>query len=302
MNESPTATVGPYLTAKLRSLDERLGQVALRVLSPTHDGEAVHDLRVALRRTRTVLEVARSTLGGFRSDEVRGALRDLQRATSALRDEEVFLDLLGSLPMDDPSMAAWMKSRREHERRLRRALVRRIEAGELDRARRLLDALLAFRVDPSRDKRLAKSAQRAVAQARRGVERRRTGRIDDPQALHRLRIAYKRLRYTVEIFGEALPSDLAALAQPASRLQNRLGAVHDADVGIGYVRRARKLSPEARHSLLAALEKVRAERMIAYAREAAPLAYASRSERANGKGAPDPHAVGTAALRKTSTR
>jgi CHAD domain-containing protein len=301
MSESPSATVGPYIAARLRALDERLQHVAVRVLSPTGDEEAVHDLRVALRRMRTVLEVARSTFGGFRSDEVRGALRDLQRATSALRDEEVFLDLVESLQMDDPSVQAWLKSRREHERRLRRALVRRIEAGELDRARRLLDALLAFRVDPSRDKRLAKSAQRAVASTRRQVERRRTGRIDDPPALHRLRITYKRLRYVVEIFAEALPSDLAALAQPAARLQNRLGAVHDADVGIGCVNRARKLSPEARRTLLAALEQLRAQRMVAYTREAAPLAYASRGERANNKQAAT-YALGSAGLRKTSTR
>jgi CHAD domain-containing protein len=293
MNESPSATVGPYLAAQLRALDDRVQHVAVRVVAPTPDEEAVHDLRVALRRMRIVLEVARSTFGRFRSDEVRAALRDLQRATSALRDEEVFLDLVESLQVDDPNVQAWLKSRHEHERRLRRTLVRGIEAGALDRARRLVEALLAFRVNPSRDRGLTKSAQRAVASARRRVERRRMGRIDDPQALHRLRIAYKRLRYAVEMFTEVLPSDLAALAQPASRLQNRLGAVHDVDVSMGCVQRARKLSHEARQTLLAALERIRAQRMISYAREAAPLAYAKR--------APD-QALGTSGLRKTSTR
>jgi CHAD domain-containing protein len=286
-------TVGPYLTTRLRALDGRLQEVALRVVSSTRDEDAVHDLRVALRRTRTLLEVGGCVFGRFHSDEVRAALRSLQRATGALRDEEVLLELVEGLHLADPNVPLWLRVRRRNERRLRRALVRMIEVGELDSGRRLLEALLAFRVDPSRDRKLAKFARRGVAEARRGVERRRATRIDDARALHRLRIAYKRLRYVVEMFAEALPNDLTALAPRASRLQNRLGAVHDVDVVVACVGRARSLSAEARRELLATLERVRGERMAAYASEVAPLAYAHD----------DPvHASGTDSLRKTSTR
>jgi CHAD domain-containing protein len=294
MSDPPHA--GSYVAARLRALDDRLREAAPRVLSSAQSQDAVHDLRVALRRTRTVLEVSRELFGRFQSDEVRCALREVQRATGALRDEEVLFETIESVKMVDPGVSAWLKSRRARERRFRRALARRIEAGELDRGRRLLDALLAFRVDPSRDKRLAKFARRAVGDARRRVERHRSPRTDDPLALHRLRIAYKRLRYVVETFAEVLPSDVTALAQGAARLQNRLGRVHDVDMAVGSVQRARALPHESRKELLSALERMRAERLASYSREQAPLAYAG------GARAEDAHAPGVEALRKISTR
>jgi CHAD domain-containing protein len=281
------------LAAKLRALDDRLGEVAPRVLSSANNEDAVHDLRVALRRMRTVLEVGRSVFGRFHSDEVRARLRDVQRATGALRDEEVLLDLMASLQVSNPGVQNWLHSRRVRERRLRRALARLIETGELDRARRLLDALLAFRIDPSKDRRLTKFARRSVGDARRRVERRKAARIDDPRALHRLRIAHKRLRYTVETFADSLPSDTVTLAQSAARSQNRLGRIHDIDIAIASVLRARALSPEARKELLSTLQRTREERVAGYAREVAPLAYA-RELRAQEDGGE--------ALRKTSTR
>jgi CHAD domain-containing protein len=204
----------------------------------------------------------------------------------------VLLELMASLPVSDANVLAWVQARQRRERTIRRALVRLIEAGELDRWRRLLDALLAFGVDPSRDKRLSKFARCAVERARRRIERRRGARTDDPMALHQLRIAYKRLRYVVEVFSEALPSPLAALAQPASRLQNLLGSVHDVDVVIGCVRRARSLSHESRRDLLGVLMRLRDERTARYAAESDLLARAGEAA----------HASGTDSLRKTSTR
>jgi CHAD domain-containing protein len=293
MNGAPAATVGPYLTAKLRTLDARIQAIVPRVLAPTPDANAVHDLRVALRRTRTVLEVGRTVFGPFHCNEVRGALRDLQRATGSLRDEEVLLDLAGSLGISDASVPPWLEIRRRRERAMRRALVRLIEGGELDRGRRLLDALLAFRVNPVRDKRLGKFARRAVQDARRRVEGRRSARSEDARALHQLRIAYKRLRYVVEIFAPSLPAELTALAHTAARLQNRLGSVHDVDVAVGCVQRARALSLEARTALVAALSRAREERMAAYAREAGLVVPADEVP---------VHASGADSLRKTSTR
>jgi CHAD domain-containing protein len=293
MNGGPTATVGPYLVEKLRALDVRLRETATRALSSSDDADAVHDLRVALRRTRTLLEIGRPVFGPFHADEVRVALRDLQRKTGALRDEEVVDELVESLGVGGECLAAWLVSRRRHERRLRRALVRWLQGGNLDQGHRMIGALLAFRVNPERDKRLTKFARRAVAEAKRRVDRHRSARIDDPQALHRLRIGYKRLRYAIETFSDALPSDATALAQHAARLQGRLGALHDVDVAMGCVRRARILTDDARQDVLFALEHVRLERSRLYARESAPLAYA---------GVTSPQGPGAEALRKISTR
>ena len=293
-----TGTVGPSLVAKLRLLEARLRDVAPRVLASADDGDAVHDLRVALRRTRTVLEVGRSVLGRFHADEVRRALREVMRASSALRDDEVLLELIASVVsggVSHPDVQAWLDTRRRRESRLRGALSKTLRSGELERGRGLLEALLAFRIDPSRDRRITKFARRAVERARREVDRRRGARPDDAEALHRLRIAYKRLRYTVETFEGALPSDTAQLAQGAARFQKRLGDVHDVDVAIGAVRRARTLTEEGRSDLLAALYRLRVDRIAAYARERGVAIAASVPPLAR-------QLVGGESLRKISTR
>lgn len=260
---STSATVGPFLVDGLRLFAARFADAGRRVLAEENDGEAVHDLRVVLRRTRTALEVGRPVLGAFHADEVRRSLRDVQRATGALRDEEVLLELVGSLALDRPDIQAWIGGRRRRERALRSALRRMVRAGELDRGRAMLDALLAFRVKPSRDKRLTKFARRVVDDARREVERRRAARLEDPESMHRLRIAYKRLRYTVDAFATCLPADLIGLAPPAARLQSRIGELHDVDVAIACVRRARSLQDAGQGALLAALTRVRAQRAAA---------------------------------------
>jgi CHAD domain-containing protein len=260
---STSATVGPFLVDGLRALAERFADAGRRVVAEADDRDSVHDLRVVLRRARTTLEAGRRVLGAFHADEVRRSLRDVQRATGALRDEEVLLELVGALGSERQDIRAWIGARGRRERALRLALRRIVEAGDLDRGRRLLDALLSFRIKPSRDKRLTKFARRAVDDARRDVERRRAAPLEDPESMHRLRIAYKRLRYTVDAFAPALPADLAGLSQPAARLQGRLGELHDVDVAIGCVRRARSLEDAGRGALLAALTRLRAQRAAA---------------------------------------
>lgn len=294
------ARAGACLVTKLRELDRRLEEVAPRVLARESDEDAVHDLRVALRRTRTVLEIGRDVLGPFHADEVRRALRDVQRATGDLRDEEVLLALLGSLGVEGADVTAWLEGRRRRERSLRRALVQLLRSGALDTGRGLLAALLAFRIKPSRDKRVHKYARRAVERARREVTRRRAAGPDDPEGLHRLRIAYKRLRYTIETFAEVLPEDVAAQAQHAARTQSRLGDLHDVDVAIACVRRARALTHESRADLLAALARERAVRVAAYVRLAGDGGHDAPVLPAAEPGLDQP--VGVVSLRKISTR
>jgi len=292
---STSATAGPYLVSKLRVLDARLQEVEPRVREAHQDAAACHDLRVALRRTRTVLEIGRPVLGRFHAEEVRRALRDLQRATGALRDEEVLLEVVTSLGVDRPDVAAWIEARRRREHAQRLALVHLVRDGHLQRGRELLRALLTFRIDPARDRRLAKFAKRAIDRARREVERQRAAGLDDASALHDLRIAYKRLRYTAEALADALPNGVAQLAPASAKIQKRLGDVHDVDVAIGAVRRARTLTPEGRADLLAALYRLRENRISAYARELG-LSLSPSVPPAERQ------AVGNDSLRKISTR
>jgi CHAD domain-containing protein len=217
----------------------------------------------------------------------------VHRATGTLRDEEVLLELVMSLGVNRPDVQSWVTARRHRERRLRSAVRRRLREGGLDGGLHLLGALLAFRVKPSRDKRVTKFARRAVDERRREVELRRADPADDAESLHRLRISYKRLRYTTETFSSALPSDVAALATTAARFQNRIGDLLDVDLAIECVQRAPALVDAGRNALLAALQRVRADRAVEYEKAMREATLAP---------APVFQAAGTEALRKSSIR
>lgn len=62
--------------------------------------------------------------------------------------------------------------------------------------------------------------------------------VDDPanvEEIHNLRIAAKRLRYSLELFRFALPSGAGGLINEVKEIQEHVGDMHDADVMIGRV-------------------------------------------------------------------
>ena len=62
--------------------------------------------------------------------------------------------------------------------------------------------------------------------------------VDDPanvEEIHNLRIAAKRLRYSLELFRFALPSATGGLINEVKEIQEHVGDLHDADVMIEHV-------------------------------------------------------------------
>jgi CHAD domain-containing protein len=268
---SPSPRAGAYVLAKLRDIDAELATAAPRVLAGEHDDETIHDLRVAIRRMRTMLKIARGLFGRWHTSIVREAFAEVMRATGELRDEEVLEETLADAATG-PEYEAWLRLRKSRESRLRRAVVLRIERGDLDRARLLLKALLVFPVEPDRNIELARFARRTVERARRKVERRRDVDVTDVLGMHNLRIAYKELRYSIDLLSEALPIDMRAPLEPATVFQKRLGEIHDVDVATEVVRSSTSLSAAAREEALNTLAKAREKRVAKYLRELDPLA------------------------------
>lgn len=70
------------------------------------------------------------------------------------------------------------------------------------------------------------------------------------QELHDLRIAAKRVRYTLEIFADFLPAMSKEFAAELADLQDELGALHDSEVMLALLRRIlqqAQAAPESRN-------------------------------------------------------
>ncbi|WP_437958643.1 CHAD domain-containing protein [Sorangium sp. So ce119] len=256
------------------------------------DVEAVHDFRVSLRRLRTLLKPARRIYGKRRLRPIAGGLREFARATGTLRDEEVLRETLTALELGDEARAAvdaWVqrRSRREHEARAHIVeLLRRDRPGDAGAAQADApaqgDAGAAQADAPAQGKRLRlekhlarleRRISRKKKVKRRGAEalaRRAIGdTLDDVRALaaadpsdgaamHALRIRFKRLRYSAETFSPLFGERAERTARSASRLQRRLGQLHDVDEALAQMRDAEGLSPDERAAVTDALGAERA--------------------------------------------
>lgn len=297
-------TAAPFVARKAKLLDVLLGK-AIRRVAGEADVEALHDMRVAMRRLRTLLRLARPLYGRHRTDSVRSAFAGIQSHTGELRDEEAIQETFAPLAVDDPAFLAWRERRLAREKKLRAKVIQGLRSGDLSRARKLLHALLLFPPKPSRDVRIGRFARRAVTRAKKNVERLRDVPTSDVDQLHALRIQYKELRYSSEFFADVLPLDLVALAAPAAKLQKRLGDIHDIDTALAAVARARGLPPETRARVAAALVELRARKAKKYLEDTAPAPAVAPASlptyRAREPGTNGPHPAGVVGLRKIST-
>jgi CHAD domain-containing protein len=213
------------------------------------DIEFLHDLRVAVRRTRSALKLAGDVLPGDMAAQFAPEFKWLGDLTTPTRDLDVnlagFDDLAGRLraaaPADLEPLRAQLAQRRAAERRqLLRGLRSARFAGLMTAWRAALNDAAAVR--PQRRRQQGPdtgtlAADRIVRAYRRvaklGVAISAAGTAGGPPAedMHALRKRCKELRYLLEFFGSLYdPAALRRAVKDLKGLQDCLGQLQDAEV------------------------------------------------------------------------
>lgn len=257
--EPPTEADSPAAPAIAASAQRHFAamQVAEAGVRTSQDPAHLHDMRVALRRLRSLVRAFRGLWPEETGNRMLTELGDTARRLGTVRDLDVMLSSLPATIATLPpglldaahAAAAWIRSQRATEHDALLAWLRNAE--RLDRSRQLRDALAAPDGSLTTGGTLA-----AVAGARLGdasATVRRLTKAMDPalpiEPLHELRIACKRLRYLGEEFA-AMPElapqkPLAALA----KLQLALGAVCDHETAaaqlVGWLPQLQQEQPAA---------------------------------------------------------
>ncbi len=230
---------GPALAGyALRLLDT--AAAARDRLAAGRDAEAVHDVRVAIRRLRSLFRAHRAMLDV--PVEARRQLRIIADAAGEMRDLEVQLawlrEVRATLGTTEKLGQSWLTARlARKEARARHRLRNRLPelfAPAEAALRKWLATRAATPLPPEGEFGSAVAALLpglvgALTLALAGIHSR-----EDQAEAHAARIAAKRLRYALEPIGEQLP-DAAALATELSLLQDELGAMHDAEVLSGTI-------------------------------------------------------------------
>jgi CHAD domain-containing protein len=208
------------------------------------DPEFLHDLRVAIRRTRSVLTEGKAVLPPAIRDRYRDGFKELGTATGRTRDLDVYVlgwaDTVAPLGLDDASVTAPLLDEIETRRRVAHAEMSAIL--ESDETRDLLDTWQAWLDDPNLrggDSEgddahpIGPYVAGRIAKAQAGLLR--DGRAitaESPaERLHDLRKDAKKLRYLFECFGSLLPGkDAKSFVSQLKALQDNLGQHQDAEV------------------------------------------------------------------------
>jgi CHAD domain-containing protein len=249
-DDSPTVPLQPDddALAGYRRVLANLCRTAFANLQGTIDDvdpEFLHDLRVAVRRTRSVLGQAKGVLPREVRDQYRDAFGWLGQVTGPPRDLDVYL--LGweayVAPLHGDERASLETVRAALATR-QRAAHRELSAQlTSERARTLLDGWQRWLTDPDVDERrsgpIGPVVAKRIAAAQATVLR--DGRRIQPDSpgerLHDLRKDAKKLRYLLECFGGLFPSKpRKAFVGQLKALQDNLGEHQDAEVHFSQLR------------------------------------------------------------------
>ena len=228
-----SAAMAMLLTALLDTLEANVNGTVRDI-----DTEFLHDLRIAVRRTRSALKLAGDALPGGVAGRFRPEFKWLGDLTTPTRDLDVYLlgfsDMAASLVA---ATAAELQPFHDHLRGNRaaeqRLLARGLRSARFARLtgqwRQALTAAATARTRPS----TARLAASRIARAHRRVLRdgNAINATSPPESLHELRKRCKELRYLLELFGSLYdPGEQWRAVRELKSLQDCLGEFQDTQV------------------------------------------------------------------------
>lgn len=214
----------------------------------SEDIEAIHRIRVASRRLRTALQLFKECLPDKRANQWNSQMRNLTSTLGRARDIDVQYELLATIEkkLAEPRLKPGI-----HRILLRITQARQKVQSEVNE---IIDKLEKSKVLDQIENRFQSLSEIPGEQDHRSPAlyqlacERINQRLNEflayevyirrpeyKEELHAMRIAAKRLRYTMEIFSRLYPDELKVPLQAARKTQQLIGEIHDCDVWIDFL-------------------------------------------------------------------
>lgn len=247
------------VTAKITGLEVWMDEVLKRAgsLRPDWDPDVVHDVRVALRRCRTMADTLRDVNPDPGWRKLKKHSKKVFHALGELRDTQVEREWVKKLdPIGGAVRKHMLRVLARREKKCRQAAEDALDAFDRKAWRKLLRKL------PEKSRFFPLESvvyqREALARLNEAVALHQKARKNPSSvAWHRTRVGIKRFRYVVENF---LPQRYEPWAADLKQMQDLLGDVHDLDVLRSDIKKEAAGLPPA--EVAAWMEKIAAERKV----------------------------------------
>jgi CHAD domain-containing protein len=230
-NTEPIRKIVRLQTAeRLKKLNAELRHVAHK----PKDADAIHDLRVSIRRLSRELQVFEAWFEPAQVKRIRGRLRKLMEHCAAVRNCDVAMEVLRAAGWRSPELLAGLE---EERRRTREVLARKLASWHRrDRVREWRKHLQAAKPAAEENlQRLLPAMMQDLFRAGREAVRPEASH----RAMHQFRLKTKRVRYTLELFETVYGNRTRPMMGSLKGLQAKLGAINDCATTIEMIRRDR---------------------------------------------------------------
>jgi CHAD domain-containing protein len=188
----------------------------------------VHDLRVACRRMLALLELLHAVNAQLRITSLRRRFKAHLRMLRTIRDLQMMQKLLPSVHPSDADVEVVVKELRREEKTARSKACEKMEEWKDGAVRRRLALVRAGLLVDLDDQRLCSHLANAIDE-RYAAAMQDMQNLDpnDDATIHRLRVAYKHLRYMIEIAQPLMAQGTTTLRASMDAFQQQMGNVQD---------------------------------------------------------------------------
>ena len=218
---------GPFL---MTALNERWESYRAQVKTCRREfsEEAVHDLRVATRRLLAILDIARALDPHPRLQKTRRSLKDQLDDLDDLRDVQVMLVEISETRenlLDIKPFETHLQEREKHLLRLARKQARALKLSEFKKRIEMVgDSLKKRSIEEHFHAQLFQTVDNIYLRTMQAF-----GQVDASQSstIHRLRLAFKKFRYMVEVVQPLIPDYPAPHLKRMHEYQSAMGDIQD---------------------------------------------------------------------------
>ncbi len=207
-------------------------RLELKICRAEFSGESVHDLRVAVRRLLAIFDLLRSVIHHPRIQKIRHELKSQLDGLDELRDVQVQLADISEFAHELPELAVFRGYLQKKEKKLLHSAHKAVKSLKSDGLSKRIEKVSGM-METLSEQNISESLNETLDDAfARTVRYYAVIDAEKPATIHRLRVAFKKFRYMIEIVHPLVENFPTENFQKMHDYQGMMGDIQDMEVAL----------------------------------------------------------------------